>query len=126
MLTIGFPILFATVISSRWGSRSPADRADLHPLDVALWSGRRSPSSRSAVLGVLVITGEYSTGMIRSTFIAVPKRLPVLWAKAVVFAAVTFVLMLPSVLIAFFASQAILRGITSSRSRSRIPGSPAP
>ena len=33
------------------------------------------------MLGVLVISGEYSTGMIRSTFAAVPKRLPVLWAK---------------------------------------------
>jgi ABC-2 type transport system permease protein len=38
------------------------------------------------VLGVLVISGEYSTGMIRSTFAAVPTRLPALWAKAVVLA----------------------------------------
>ncbi len=60
------------------------------------------------VLGVLVITGEYSTGMIRATIAAVPKRLPVLWAKVAIFAVVTFVLMLPSVLAAFFASQAIL------------------
>jgi hypothetical protein len=55
-----------------------------------------------------VITGEYSTGMIRASFSAVPKRLPVLWAKTVVFGVVTFLLVLPSVLIAFFASQAIL------------------
>jgi hypothetical protein len=46
--------------------------------------------------------------MIRASFTAVPKRLPVLWAKAGVFALVTFALMLPTVLIAFFASQAIL------------------
>lgn len=38
----------------------------------------------AAVLGVLVISGEYSTGMIRSTLAAVPTRLPVLAAKAVV------------------------------------------
>ena len=38
------------------------------------------------VLGVLVISGEYSTGMIRATLAAVPRRLPVLWAKAAVFA----------------------------------------
>jgi hypothetical protein len=63
-----------------------------------------------AVLGVLVITGEYSTGMIRSTLIAVPKRLPVLWAKLGVFAAVSLVLMLPAVIISFFASQSILAG----------------
>ena len=42
-----------------------------------------------AVLGVLVITGEYSTGMIRTTLTAVPRRLPTLWAKAVVLAVVT-------------------------------------
>jgi hypothetical protein len=48
--------------------------------------------------------------MIRATFIAVPKRLPVLWAKLAVYAAVSFALILPSVLVAFFASQAILNG----------------
>lgn len=37
----------------------------------------------AAILGVLVISGEYSTGMIRSTFAAVPNRLPVLAAKAI-------------------------------------------
>ena len=46
--------------------------------------------------------------MIRASFSAVPKRLPVLWAKTGVFAAVVFALTLPSVLIAFFASQTIL------------------
>ena len=44
-----------------------------------------------AVLGVLVIAGEYSTGMIRSTFAAVPGRLPALFAKALVLAITTFV-----------------------------------
>ena len=42
-----------------------------------------------AVLGVLVVTGEYSTGIIRSTLTAVPRRLPALWAKALVLAGVT-------------------------------------
>src|SRR5262249_4680433 len=37
------------------------------------------------VLGVLIITGEYATGSIRSTFAAVPRRLPVLWSKLGVF-----------------------------------------
>lgn len=44
----------------------------------------------SAVLGALVITGEYGTGMIRSTLAAVPKRIPALVAKAIVFGATTF------------------------------------
>ena len=107
LLTIAFPILFAAVTSSHWGSMSPHERADRHPLDIAL-AGVNVSQLAIAVLGVLVITGEYSTGMIRASFTAVPKRLPVLWAKTGVFAAVAFLLMLPSVLIAFFASQAIL------------------
>ncbi len=106
-LTIGFPMLFAAVISSHWGSMRPGERAHRHPLDVAL-AGVNVSQLAIAVLGVLVITGEYSTGMIRATMTAVPKRLPALWAKTGVFAVVTFVLSLPSVLIAFFASQAIL------------------
>lgn len=42
-----------------------------------------------AVLGVLIVTGEYSTGMVRSTLTAVPRRLPALWAKALVLVGAT-------------------------------------
>jgi ABC-2 type transport system permease protein len=62
------------------------------------------------VLGVLVITAEYSTGMIRASMTAVPRRLPVLWGKAVVYGLVTLALITPPVLIAFVVSQAILSG----------------
>jgi ABC-2 type transport system permease protein len=44
------------------------------------------------VLGALLITSEYSTGVVRSSLLAVPKRLPVLAAKAVVFALLLVVL----------------------------------
>jgi ABC-2 type transport system permease protein len=60
------------------------------------------------VLGVLVISGEYSTGMIRASLSAVPKRLPVLWAKAAVFAGSVLVLMTAASVIAFYIGQAIL------------------
>jgi ABC-2 type transport system permease protein len=60
------------------------------------------------VLGVLFITGEYSTGMIRATLSAVPRRLPVLWAKALVFATVVFVVMGIASLLAFEGGQAML------------------
>jgi ABC-2 type transport system permease protein len=46
--------------------------------------------------------------MIRSTMLAVPKRLPVLWAKLGLYAVVSFVLTLPAVVVAFYSSQAIL------------------
>jgi ABC-type transport system involved in multi-copper enzyme maturation permease subunit len=60
------------------------------------------------VLGVLAVTGEYATGMIRATFSAVPKRLPVLWAKLIVFGTLGFVAMLVTTLAAFFTAQAVL------------------
>ncbi len=107
LLTIAFPVLFAAVTSSHWGSMSAHERSDRHPLDIAL-AGVNVSQLAIAVLGVLVITGEYSTGMIRASFTAVPKRLPVLWAKLGVYAVVSFLLVLPPVVIAFFASQAIL------------------
>jgi ABC-type transport system involved in multi-copper enzyme maturation permease subunit len=107
LLTIGFPILFAAVTGAHWGQMSPQERADRHPLDIAL-AGINVAQLAIAVLGVLVITGEYSTGMIRSTLLAVPKRLPVLWAKIGVFAVVAFALTLPAIVVSFYASQAIL------------------
>lgn len=109
VLTILFPALFALVTASHWAHMSAHDRAGRHPLDIAL-AGVNIAQLAIAVLGVLVITGEYSTGMIRSTLIAVPKRLPVLWAKVAVYAAVSLVLMVPAVILAFFASQEILAG----------------
>lgn len=108
-ITIGFAIIPALVNASRWSTMSAADKARFHPLETTL-IGVSFAQLAFGVLGVLVISGEYSTGMIRSTFAAIPKRLPVLWGKAGVFGLVTLVLALPSTLIAFFAAQAILKG----------------
>jgi ABC-2 type transport system permease protein len=58
-------------------------------------------------LGVLFMAGEYSTGMIRSSLAAVPKRLPVLWGKIAVFTGVVFVIALVAAAIAFTGGQAI-------------------
>ena len=59
------------------------------------------------VLGVLVVSGEYATGTVRATFAAVPRRLPVLWAKLGVFVAVTLVLGTIACVLAFAGGQAI-------------------
>jgi ABC-2 type transport system permease protein len=60
------------------------------------------------VVGALVITSEYSTGMIRTSLTALPQRGLFLAAKAVVLAAVTFVAGLVASLAAFFVGQAIM------------------
>ena len=59
-------------------------------------------------LGVLFVTGEYSTGMIRSTFAAVPRRLPVLWAKLIVFVTVTAVSLILACVVGFLCGQALI------------------
>ncbi|MEV5955408.1 ABC transporter permease [Streptomyces sp. NPDC051987] len=53
------------------------------------------------VLGVLLSAGEYTTGMIRSTLTAVPRRVPVLWSKAAVIGPITLVLTTLGALAAF-------------------------
>ncbi|MET4704087.1 ABC transporter permease [Frigoribacterium sp. UYMn621] len=63
-----------------------------------------------SVLGALVITGEYGTGMIRSTLTAVPKRIPALISKAVVFSVVSFVISLVSIVVAALLAQGLLTG----------------
>jgi ABC-2 type transport system permease protein len=107
LLTIGIGILACSVFAARWPNLNFSDRLRFHPLRVSL-AGVNLAQLSIGVLGVLVISGEYSTGMIRSTFAAVPKRLPVLWAKVGVFAALTFAITLPAVLIVFFVGQSIL------------------
>lgn len=63
-----------------------------------------------SVLGVLVIAGEYGTGMIRSTLVAIPKRVPALFAKALVFAVTTFVVSAVAFAITVPISVAMLSG----------------
>ena len=63
-----------------------------------------------AVLGVLAISGEYSTGMIRSSITATPKRLPMLAAKALVIFVCTFIVGLVSTVGSYLVALPILAG----------------
>jgi ABC-2 type transport system permease protein len=63
-----------------------------------------------AVIGAMVITSEYSTGMIRTSLTAQPRRGAVYAAKAIVFTAVTLVISLVTAFVAFFTGQAMLSG----------------
>jgi ABC-2 type transport system permease protein len=100
------PIVSA-IEMAHWNQMNLEDRTGFDPVDASI-GGYHLAQLAIGVLGVLVITGEYSTGMIRSSFAAVPKRLPVLWAKGLVFGTVVLSTMLVSTLVAFFVSQPIL------------------
>ena len=104
---IGLGLLISYVTNAHWAQMHPEERATFDPAGRSL-GGVYLAQLAIGVLGVLVITGEYATGMIRATLSAVPRRLPVLWAKAGVYAAVTLVLMLISAFVAFSGGQALL------------------
>ena len=67
------------------GGRDAAATISADPTSFILGTGLGLGQLAICVLGVLVITSEYSTGTIRASFLAVPKRLPVLAAKVAVF-----------------------------------------
>jgi len=83
--------------------------ADLHGAEV-ISGGFQIGMLTIAVLGALFITGEYSTGMIRSTFAAVPTRLPVLAAKAVALVVLTTVVTAVGVTLSYLVTMPQLAG----------------
>ena len=95
VLMVGLAVLFAFGAASSLGETDPEDPGVTLVIENAaglIGMGTFLAQIAVAVLGVLTITGEYSTGMIRSTLTAAPRRIPALWAKvAVVAASVTAV-----------------------------------
>ncbi len=104
---IGLSVIVCAVYVAQYATLSVKDKATFDPITSSLAGGFLAQLA-IAVLGVLVVTSEYSSGMIRATFAAVPQRLTVLAAKAAVFAGVTFVVSTVACFVAFFVGQAIL------------------
>jgi ABC-2 type transport system permease protein len=105
--TIGIGALACLGTNQRWSHLHADDIANFSAVSRSLF-GVNLAQLAVGVLGVLIISGEYATGMIRATLSAVPSRLPVLWGKLSVLSAVMFVTSLVSALIAFFLGQALL------------------
>ena len=103
-LMTGIGLLASSMLNSGTAS-GPGE--GLSPVQASL-AGLTFAQLAFGTLGVLFVAGEYSTGMIRSSLTAVPKRLPVLWGKIAVFAAVVFVLGLGAAAIAFTGGQALI------------------
>jgi ABC-type transport system involved in multi-copper enzyme maturation permease subunit len=91
------------------GRLSGQDLASVDSVRLAL-AGLHLSQIAIGVLGVLAITSEYSTGMIRATLAAVPRRRMLLAAKALSFAATALVVGIGACFAAYFAFQAFLSG----------------
>jgi hypothetical protein len=106
-ITIGFGALLCFAYVSRFDHLSLRERLTFDPTAQSL-RGLFLAQLAIGVLGVLVISSEYATGLIRTTLAAVPQRRAVLAGKAVVFAAVALAVSLVAAFLAFFAGQAFL------------------
>ncbi|WP_432079783.1 ABC transporter permease [Streptomyces sp. YPW6] len=87
VVSLIFTALFMQMGVANWDKTEPAQQAEmrLDPTGTILGSGILLSQLAVCVLGVMVIASEYSTGMIRASLLAVPKRVPVLAAKTAVF-----------------------------------------
>ncbi|MGH7903018.1 MAG: ABC transporter permease [Candidatus Dormibacteraceae bacterium] len=106
-LTIGIGAAITGVFISRYGHLRPRLEAGFDPTSNSL-AGIFLAQLAIGVLGVLVVSSEYASGMVRTTFAAVPQRALVLAAKAFVFGLVALIIGLASSFGAFFVGQSIL------------------
>ncbi|MET7642941.1 ABC transporter permease [Streptomyces sp. NPDC005426] len=109
-----FLVAFGLIAASRYKSgigsaHMDRDFADSTAVSLSLF-GTNFAQLALGVLGVLVTAGEYSTGMIRSTLAAVPRRLPVLWSKAAVFGLIALVVGVLGAFVAFGFGSGIVSG----------------
>ncbi len=109
-VVVGASALLAGDQGGRWAKMNAADRHDLlaDPVGNTLMFGMLWGSIVAAVLGVVTISSEFSTGAIRSTALAVPRRSRFLAAKAVVLGAAVLVSSEVAAFTAFFVSRALL------------------
>ncbi|MDT4938426.1 MAG: type transport system permease protein [Pseudonocardiales bacterium] len=107
LIAIGLGILFSALRGHDIASHGGVSLIGFDPVELSL-RGMYLAQLAVGVLGVLFITGEYSTGMIRASLSAVPERVPMFAAKAIVFATATFVIAAFASLVAFLGGQAAL------------------
>jgi ABC-2 type transport system permease protein len=111
VISVGLTALFTWLTVANWnGPRAaPRDaRVIVDPVGFILGAGLGLGQLTLCVLGVLVISSEYSTGVIRASLLAVPRRLKMLTAKSLVFAAMLVVVAEIIAFGSFFVGSAIL------------------
>jgi len=112
IITIGLTALFSWLTASNWTTGARAADRDARvladPVGFIFGAGIGLGQLTICVLGVLIISTEYSTGVIRASLLAVPRRYPMLAAKIVVFGGLMLVLSEIVVFCSFFVGSALL------------------
>jgi hypothetical protein len=107
-ISIGIGAAICAGTAANWSQTSAADRATFDATQVSIAGLFYLGQLVIVVLGALVLTAEYSTGMIRTSLTAMPRRVTVYAAKALVFAVVAVAVALVAAFAAFFLGQALL------------------
>ena len=105
--TVAIGLITCWAVVAHWDQMSLAEKATLDPTFKSL-IGLFIGQVAVGILGALAITSEYATGMIRTTFAAVPRRRAVLAAKAAALVVPAFVVSTVGCVLAFLSGQAIL------------------
>jgi ABC-2 type transport system permease protein len=118
VFNVAVAALLAILLPAHLGAHQ---KASIDPVRVSL-GGLHLSQLAIGLLGVLTISGEYSTGMIRATLAAVPQRRLMLTAKAAVFTVTALVVAVLAGLTAYLAFQAFLPGGDPMRTSLADPG----
>jgi ABC-2 type transport system permease protein len=115
VVSVGLGIAITAGTAANFAN-NPGNKAGFDATQVSLGAFFELGQLIIAVLGAMVITSEYSTGMVRTSLTAQPRRGVVYAAKAIVFTAVTLVISFVTAFIAFFVGQAIYssKGVSAS------------
>jgi ABC-type transport system involved in multi-copper enzyme maturation permease subunit len=107
IVTVALGAVICLVFNNTWNSLSPGDMATFDPTNASFF-GMTLGQLALIVFGVLVISSEYSTGMIRTSLAAVPQRGAFYAAKATVAGALALVVGMATSFFAFFLGQSLL------------------
>ncbi|GAA3804371.1 ABC transporter permease subunit [Streptomyces chiangmaiensis] len=107
VVTVALGMLISALTRREFDSMSPRDRLTLDPTFIS-FAGMSLGQLAMIVFGVLVVSNEYSTGMIRTSLAAVPRRGTFLFGKIAVATALALVVGMATSFLAFFLGQAIL------------------
>jgi hypothetical protein len=109
VITVGIGVLATTLVAARWTHLDPGFRANFDPVRQSL-TGLLFGQLTLGVIGALCVSSEYSSGSIRATLCAVPRRPLVLVAKVLVYGALALAFSEILLFGTFLLGQAILSG----------------
>ncbi|MDG9716481.1 ABC transporter permease [Streptomyces sp. DH24] len=107
VVTVALGMLIAALSRSEFDDMSARDKLSFDPTFIS-FAGMSLGQLAMIVFGVLVVSNEYSSGMIRSSLAAVPRRGTFLFGKLAVATALALVVGLVTSFVAFFLGQAML------------------